>query len=158
MSYSFNPQEYGFEPIGRFPELQHLFGKTTYVRITCVGGDEFQPAGRTVYWYHACYNIGMGNDERWKIMSGAWDSNSPRDVPGHLSSDGHSIIHTDYAGLISTHEFAVILLKHILGTTRNDSVETDGKERLENPIKRNTILQPNLENVPGTGEMMDGDY
>lgn len=154
MSYKFNPEDYGFEPISRFPELQHLYGKTTYVRITCVGGELFQPAGRTVYWYQACYNIGMSGDDRWKIMSCAWDSHDPRDT----NPDECPIIHTNYSGLISTHEFAVELMKNLLGTTKNDSVQTDGKERLENPIKRNTILQPDLSSVPGTGEMMDGDY
>ncbi len=122
MEYEFNPEDYGYQHVSNFPELKELFGNTTYVKITCVGGKEFD---RLVYWYTACYSCGFREDQNWKIMSGSHDSAQPEKYS----------YSTCYVGLISTDDFANQLLMHIFGTTKNDSVIKEGKERLESRIK-----------------------
>jgi hypothetical protein len=127
MEYTFDPTKFGFLPVQEFPELEHLYGKTTFIKITCVGGKEFD---RPVYWYEACYNL--GRDDRWKFSSNSFDSARPNE-----ETSGHQI----YMGLISTEAFATDLLMHLMAASTNDSVLTHGKERLEariNPLKFET--------------------
>ena len=126
MEYKFNPENYGYEHVSKYPELKYLFGEcNAYIKVVCVGGNEFKPEGRLVYWYSACYSIGCQPDDRWEIKSNSYDSCKP---------DEFSPSRVNYSGLISTDSFAKQLLKHLFGTTKNSSVKTDGKERFESRI------------------------
>jgi hypothetical protein len=123
MSYKFNPEDFGFEHVSNFPELGDWFGNTTFIKVIAIGSKDM---GRAVYWYKYCLgSVGMHDDERWKIGSHSFDENKPKDYQG---------MRDVYCGLISTEEFANSLLCHLMGTTKNDSVLTHGKERLEQNI------------------------
>jgi hypothetical protein len=123
-AYKFNPKKYGFEPISQFPELQHLWNKDTYIKVSCIGGKEF---GRKVYWYKACVlNIGVDGDERLTIYSTSFDEKDP--------SPKYNSPHQRYMGLISTHEFALQLFYHLFGTTQNESVLKEGMQRYKSQI------------------------
>lgn len=124
MNYQFNPEDFGFEHISKFPELSVLFGSSTFVKVITIGGKEFD---RAVYWYKYCYNIGLHGDERWEIGSNSYDSSRPQDFSG---------MKTVYSGLISSDQFAYELLCHLFGTTQNKSVLTDGKDRLLQNINK----------------------
>ena len=80
--------------------------------------------GRAVYWYSACHPM---SDDSWKILSGSYDENEP---------DKYDRMSTDYCGLISNHQFATMLLKHLFGTCKQESVEAEGVERLEQNINQ----------------------
>jgi len=126
MSYEFNPEDYGYEHVSNFPELEGLFGPTTFVKVIAIGGKTF---GRIVYWYSYCYKMGMNDDQRWKIASSSYSEDSP----GNFSS------HTTYNGVISSKKFAKNLLMHLFGTSKNDSVLTDGKQRLKQNINKERL-------------------
>ncbi len=126
MNYKFNPEDFGYENISNFPELRDLFGSRTYVKVIS-DGSTFD---RVVYWYSFCHkSTGMENDDRWEIGSSTFD----------ISSSGKSNLKTDFRGLISTDSFAYELLTHLFGTTRNESVLTDGKERVEQNINKGRL-------------------
>jgi hypothetical protein len=127
MNYQFNPEDFGFEHISKFPELSHLFGSTTYIKVIAIGGNEFD---RVVYWYKFCYNIGASGDDRWKIGSHIYDSSSPGD---------YQSMNTVYSGLISSDQFAFELLCHLCGTTQNKSVLESGKERVMQNINKQRL-------------------
>lgn len=119
--YKFNPEQFGFEPIDKFPELSYQYPLGTgkwFIKIS-----EYSDYGGLVYWYHVIF-ITANRDARIKILSGSHDSRKPSKY------DCQNASRINYHGLISTHKFAVQLLKHILGTTRNESVEKEGKTRL----------------------------
>jgi hypothetical protein len=120
--YEFNPIEFGYEYITEFPELAHLFGNTTFIKVTAIGDKSM---GRAVYWYSYCYQYGM-SDQRWKIASSSFDENDSERSGSHVV----------YNSVISTKEFAKNLLMHLFGTTKNSSVLIDGKERLEQDINK----------------------
>lgn len=122
MNYEFNPEDYGYKHVSKFPELLQFFGNTTYIKIIAVGGSEY---GRRVYWYSYCYAIGCDGDQRKKIGSSSFDESRPSEFNSR----------TTYSGLISTDDFAKQLLMHIFGTTQNKGVLKEGKERLENIIE-----------------------
>lgn len=122
MSYKFNPLEHGYAPMNTHPELEYAFPTNNsdwFIKVVAGNRDE-------TYWYSAlCLNIGLGDDDRVKIFSSLHTMNKNND---------RNIIHTKYMGLISSDAFAKELLKHLFGTTRNDSVETIGLKRYEGKI------------------------
>ncbi len=129
-TYKFNPEDYGFEPIEKFPELSKAkwYGSNTFIKVVENGGKEF---GRKVFWYKACkLNNSIDSDDRVSFYSHSFDVSKSLDKNFDLGSAPR----ITYNGLVSSHNFAVLLLKNLLGTTRNESVETDGKERLERNI------------------------
>ena len=139
--YKFNPAQYGFEPVDEFPELSYQYPMNTgswFIKIS-----EYSDYGALVYWYHAIFTgVGIDSDDRIKIMNCSHDSRKTikckegitKVINGKLSivdeSDLQNSPSTEFCGLISTHKFAVQLLKHLLGTTKNESVKNEGKERL----------------------------
>tara|TARA_B100000749_G_C18431332_1_gene468086 strand:+ start:501 stop:908 length:408 start_codon:yes stop_codon:yes gene_type:complete len=118
--YHFNPLNHGYEPISEFPELKGLYGKTTFIKVIAIAGKE---CNKPTYWYSACRPMGMTGDERWEIRSSAYQEGSSNDCG-----------HTDYMGLISTENFAYMLLAHIFGTTKNNSVMQHGIVRRDQSI------------------------
>lgn len=120
-AYVFNPEKFGYEPLKNFPELEGSFGPTTFIKVIAIGGKEM---GRPVYWYSACRPM---TDDRWSFCSSSYDSDDP---------DTYARTNATYCGLISSHEFAVMLLKHIFGTSKQSSVEVEGAERLEQNINQ----------------------
>lgn len=126
-NYEFNPEDFGFEHISKFPELSQWFGSTTFIKVIAIGGKEFD---RVVYWYKYCYKIGASGDERWEIGSHSYDSSRPQDYKG---------MSTVYSGLISCDMFAYDLLCHLFGTTKNESFFKEGKERVEQNINENRL-------------------
>ena len=125
-NYEFNPEDFGFEHISKFPELSKWFGSTTFIKVLAIGGESFSGV---VYWYQYCYRIG-GSDERWIIGSHSYNSSRPEDYKG---------MSTVYSGLISCDKFAYDLLCHLFGTTQNKSVLEEGKERVEQNINKNRL-------------------
>lgn len=124
MDYKFNPLKYGFEPVDKFPELMEHFGVRAFIKVSAVG--EKKHFGRLVYWYIACYplNPEMHSDDRIKIVSHSFDIESKQNFTEFSRPT------TKYNGLISTDEFAVDLLSHILGALPNSSVKEYGVHRL----------------------------
>ena len=63
--YKFNPEQYGFEPVDKFPELAYNYPMGTgkwFIKIS-----EYGNYGRLVYWYHAVFTgVGLG-DEHGKV-------------------------------------------------------------------------------------------
>lgn len=123
--YSFNPEEFGYEPLENFPELKGFFGPTTFIKVIATGSKEMM--GRPVYWYSACYSM---RDDHWKFFSSVYDASQPTQCEP---------MHTTYFGLISSYEFAVMLLKHIFGTAKQSSVEVEGSERLSQNINKERL-------------------
>ena len=121
--FEFNPLDYGFRPVSEFPELMDV--GNTFIKITALGGKEFN---RTVYWYQeATPNTIVGAiDDRWTIVSSSYDENR-----GQTQRPNRRVV---YSGLISSDEFAKLLLMHLFGTTRNDSVVTWGAKRLKEDL------------------------
>ena len=116
MTYRFNPENYGFVHVSKVKELDGILGSTTYVKY--IAGER-----NNVMWYIAIRPMAMRGDDRYEIYSGAFDFRRPE--------DGDNIrVRTVYLGLISNEAFAEDLLRHLLGTTTNDSVNTIGQERL----------------------------
>ena len=139
--YKFNPEQYGFEPVDNFPELAYNYPMGTgkwFIKIS-----EYANYGRLVYWYHAIFTgVGLGDDDRVEISSGSYDAAKTKKAKQNLTEvkngklervpeyDLQNRTSVEYLGLISNHKFAVELLKHLLGTTKNKSVENEGRERL----------------------------
>lgn len=124
--YKFNPEEYGFEHADNFPELKPFLGNRTYVKIIEISDQE-----RVTFWYKTCRQINPSlNDDRWTFSSNSYQENSDNDRPNNI-----------YSGLISTKEFADMLLKNLCGTTRNDSVDTFGRERRDRNINHLRLTQ-----------------
>ncbi len=120
-TYCFDPLKYGFEPITKFPELGFNFPMIEgyYVKVVC-----YSNYGDLVYWYKVISTlVGLKPDDRIEIMCGSYDFRKPCEY-GKQNTP-----RTEYLGLISNDEFAESLLKHLLGTTRNDSLKTDSIER-----------------------------
>ena len=122
-AYVFDPEEFGYEPLENFPELKNSFGPTTLIKVTAIGNKESM--GRAVYWYSACHPM---TDDRWQFYSKSYDADDPEKKNARTNET--------YCGLISSHEFAVMLLKHIFGTSKQSSVEVEGAERLEQNINQ----------------------
>jgi len=120
-AYAFNPIKHGFKPIINFPELGFNFPMIDGYYIKVVAYDNF---GDLVYWYKVISTlIGFGNDDRIKISSGVYDFRKPSE---YGKQDNPT---TEYLGLISNDEFAENLLKHLLGTTTNESLNNCSIER-----------------------------
>ena len=115
-SYVFNPLKHGFEPITNYPELGFNYPMIDgyFVKVVC-----YENYGGLVYWYKVISTrIGIKSDDRIRIQSGVYDFRKPSEY-GKQSNPT-----TEYFGLVSNDEFAESLLKHLLGTTRNDSLNT----------------------------------
>ncbi len=115
--YIFDPVKHGFEPIERYPELAFNFPLVAglFVKVVC-----YADFGGLVYWYKVIStHIGLKPDDRIQIMSGAYDFRAPCEY-GKQSNPT-----VEYIGLISNDEFAESLLKHLLGTTKNSSVNVE---------------------------------
>jgi hypothetical protein len=121
--YKFNPLDFGFKPVTEFPELAWCDGTSDDVFIKITADTEMKEFGRRVYWYSRCQKIGLSGDERWKFTASSHDAWGKKDYH-------HS--HVEYAGCITSHNFARILLSHIFGTTQNKGVFEDGIKRMEN--------------------------
>ena len=118
--FQFNPLDYGFKPLSDFPELAWCEGTNAFVKITA--DTEMKEFGRRVYWYTSCNRIGAPGDERWQFRASSHDAWGKKDY-------NHSRV--EYAGCITSHNFARILLSHIFGTTLNKGVFEDGIKRME---------------------------
>lgn len=121
--YKFNPLDHGYESATKFPELEYQFPilDNWFIKVVCYANHQ-----GLVYWYSAIsLSVGMAGDDRVKIISGSYDTRKPNlyEVQGRTT--------VSYCGLISSDKFAKELLIHIFGTTKNDSVLTDGLERYE---------------------------
>lgn len=124
-AYKFNPLDYGFKDISLFPELHDRFSGNAFVKVTAVGGEMFN---RLVYWFIVCNKTVPFDkrDDRYEFTGSTFDIDYTGTRPERQS--------TEYSGLISNHEFAINLFKHMFGTLSNDSVETVGKERLNEDL------------------------
>lgn len=118
MSYKFNPLDYGYEPVEKFPELKGILSDKHFVKVVTISNSE-----RPTYWYSTCRDMLLHGDERWQFYGGAWQE-------GSENSLGHSV----YLGTISSHEFAESLLMHLMGTCKNSGVEDWGRQRFEQNI------------------------
>lgn len=149
MSYKFNPLQHGFQTLDEFPEqLENFNPKKTTIKIVEVGGDEFKPEDRIVYWYLACIES-MEGDDRIKIVGGSYCSirteedrkkrynnfKKPENEKRYVSPE----YKTEFFGCITNDNFAKELLLSLLGTTTNDGVEKYSLERYKRTltIKRN---------------------
>lgn len=113
-SYVFDPLKHGFEPITKFPELAFNYPMIDgyYVKIVA-----YSNYGDLVYWYKVLStHVGLDSDDRLEIRYGVYDFRKPSEY------DKQDKPRTQYLGLISNDEFGENLLKHLLGTTRNDSL------------------------------------
>jgi len=122
--YKFNPEEHGFENISKFPELMPWFGnhENTFIKVVAVGGKEFD---NKVYWFKAYSpTTTLTGDDRITFYSGSWDARKQDPY------NENSYPKVEYRGLVSNDIFAKELLYHLLGTTRNESVQKEGFERL----------------------------
>jgi len=114
--YVFDPLKHGFEPISNYPELGFNYPMIDgyFVKVVCY--DNF---GDLLYWYKVISTlIGFDSDDRVSVSSGVYDFRKPNEY----GKQGNPTI--EYLGLISNDEFAETLLKHLLGTTNNDSLKT----------------------------------
>ena len=121
MNYSFDPLKYGFEPIQKYPELSYNFPMIDgyYVKIV-----SYSNYGDLVYWYKIISTlIGLSPDDRVKIQNGSYDFRRPCEY------EDQNKTYTEYLGLISTDDFAKNLLTHLLGTTKNESLNDVAIER-----------------------------
>ena len=115
--YKFDPLKHGFEPITNYPELGFNYPMIDkyFVKIICYSEHEILS-----YWYLVLTNgIGLFPDDRIEIKKGVYTFRNPSEY-GKQNNPS-----TVYSGLISNDKFAENLLKHLLGTTRNDSLRTD---------------------------------
>lgn len=120
--YSFNPLKHGFEPITNYPELGFNFPMIEgyYVKIVC-----YSNYGDLVYWYKTISeHVGLKPDDRIVIKYGIYD----------FRIETQTTPHTEYLGLVSNDEFAESLLKHLLGTTKNESLADVSVERYNQNI------------------------
>lgn len=126
-SYKFNPLSHGFESIKNYPELGFNWCNTSeslFVKIVCY--DDF---GDLVYWYKIVRtDIGLPSDERIEISCGSYDFRKPCEYGKQSNAK------IEYLGLISNDEFAESLLKHLLGTTTNDSLKNCSIRRYSDNI------------------------
>lgn len=114
--YVFSPLKHGFEPITNYPELGFCYPMIDgyYIKIVC-----YSDYGGLVYWYNVLSTlIGLKPDDRIEIKSGVYDFRKPSEYGMQANP------RTTYLGLVSNDEFAENLLKHLLGTTRNESLNT----------------------------------
>jgi hypothetical protein len=117
----FDPLKHGFEPITNFPELEYNFPMIDgyYVKVVT-----YADYGDLVYWYLIISeHIGLDPDDRIEISSGSYDFRRPSEYGKQNKCT------TEYLGLITSDKFGELLLKHLLGTTRNESVSKEGFER-----------------------------
>lgn len=120
-SYVFDPLEHGFEPITKYPELEFNYPMIDGYFVKIVSYSNY---GDLVYWYKVISTLtGCKPDDRIEIKSGSYDFRKPSEY-GKQSNP-----RTEYLGLISNDSFAESLLKHLLGTTRNESLNTDSITR-----------------------------
>ena len=120
-AYVFDPLKHGFEPITNFPELGFNYPMINgyYVKVVC-----YANYGGLVYWYKVLSTlIGMKHDDRIEIESGSYDFRKTSEYGKQNNPK------TQYLGLVSNDEFAENLLKHLLGTTKNESLNTDSTTR-----------------------------
>ena len=120
-AYTFNPLNHGFEPISNFPEMKFNFPLIDgyYIKVVC-----YSNHGGLVYWYKVISTlIGFEGDDRIEVKSGLYDFRKPSEY-GKQSNPK-----TEYLGLVSSDEFAEQLLKHLLGTTDNKSLNDCAIER-----------------------------
>lgn len=120
-AYVFEPLKHGFEPITNYPELGFNYPMIDgyFVKIVC-----YADYGGLVYWYKVISTIiGLKPDDRIEIKSGSYDFRKPSEYGKQNNPSA------EYLGLISNDEFAENLLKHLLGTTRNESLKTDSIAR-----------------------------
>jgi hypothetical protein len=134
--YKFNPLKHGYEPISTHPELSYRFplmDDVWFIKIIA-----YDDLSGLVYWYSALsVSVGLPPDDRVHIVSGTHDFRRP------AKYEKQSKIHTNYTGLISSDEFAKELLKHLFGTTKNESVEKEGIERYSTNIGKEMRLKFN---------------
>lgn len=115
--------KHDFEPITNYPELEFNFPMIEgwYIKVVVYSASD---SGELTYWYKALStHVGLDGDDRIKIISGSLDFRNP------LTYDAQSKYRTEYMGLVSSNEFFESLMKHLLGTTDNSSVENYGTER-----------------------------
>jgi hypothetical protein len=115
--FKFDPTKHGFEPITKFPELRFNFTLTDNVFVKIITYDNF---GDLVYWYKVITKLsGLTDDDRFNIYSGSYDFRQPSvygiQCPPSLT----------YQGLITNDQFAESLIKHLCGTTKNNSINND---------------------------------
>lgn len=115
MKYLLDPEHYNFNPSGIYPELHDYFGPNTFIKPIA--------ANDRYCWYMAVKINKQFECLRYQIYKGVFEKNKPIG-----SLDWPDVI---YFGLITNKFFAEELLKHLMGTIRDESVETIGKERLE---------------------------
>ena len=123
--YRFNPEQYGFEPVSKFPELNNgeWFGINTFIKVSAVG--EKKMFGRKVYWYLACHlESGPLSSDLITFHEHAYSADKP--AFGKFNEP-----RTVYKSTISSDDFAKMLLYHLLGTNMNKNVMTDGVKRFE---------------------------
>lgn len=112
--YCFDPLKHGFEPIQNYPELEFAYPIIDgyFVKIVC-----YDNYGGLVYWYKVISTlVGLKPDDRVEITYGVYDFRKSK-------YERQSNPKVEYLGLISSDQFAENLLKHLLGTTRNDSLK-----------------------------------
>lgn len=124
VDFKFNPVKYGYWPISKFKVLNYMFpiiDDIWFIKINAY--EDF--GGGLIFWYSA---IGMNgaiiDDDRVKIYVGGHTTTKP----STFECQGESRI--VYNGLITSDEYAKTLLSHLLGTTKNKSVEKEGAQRL----------------------------
>jgi hypothetical protein len=116
--YSFDPLKHGFEPITYYPELGFNFSLNDkyFVKVVC-----YDYYDELVYWYKViCTSpFSLFSDDRIEIRSGSYNFRRPF---GYWKQSNPR---KEYLGLITSDEYAESLLKHLLGTTKNESLNTD---------------------------------
>ena len=120
-AYHFNPLKHGFEPITNYPELEFNFPMIEgyYVKIVC-----YSTHKELVYWYKVISNhVRLKPDDRVEIISGSYNFSKPCEF-GKQNTP-----RVEYLGLVTNDEFAKNLIKHLLGTTSNESIYTDSVSR-----------------------------
>lgn len=124
--YKLDPLKHGFEPISKYPELEHIFGSddSNYVKIIC-----YSDINNLVYWYTVITNgVGFRGDDRIKIYNSTYNFGNSPDA---IAQSTPSVV---YMGLVSNDEFAETLLKHLFGTTVNDSLKDVSIERYDETV------------------------
>lgn len=124
--FIFNPLKHGFEPITNYPELGFNYPMIDgyYVKVVA-----YSNYGDLVYWYIIIStHIGLKPDDRILIKNGVYDFRNPSE---YGKQDNPTTV---YLGLVSNDEFAENLLKHLLGTTRNESLKTNSVTRYNESV------------------------
>lgn len=128
--YVFDPLKHGFEPMHNYPELSFNFTKPDgyFVKVVCYHYSK-KHLSDLIYWYKVVStHVGLKPDDRIEIFGGAYSFLKPS-VYGVQSTPTR-----EYMGLITNDEFAESLIKHLLGTTRNDSLQTDSIQRYNDNV------------------------